>query len=98
MSYYRYTNKDGDGIYRDYPPSSHKLEIASRWLPVPPVYEDERIKPQAWFTEKGDAKFVATVLPIFLESGVEVTMEARDALMGKPVYADEYQVIIALEK
>lgn len=99
MTLYRYTYQ-GEGIYQAFNQVSggELWKIKSTWLPTPPVYEDERFEPQAWFTEKGNFMFQELVLPIIEEYGITPNVEVTQFMPGTPIYIDEYQVVIDLSK
>lgn len=72
-----------------------KILDASSWLPKPAVdsYGEGLI---SWFTEKGEAKFRKTVLPLMLVDVVYEDIEFSEKPMsklGQIIYQDEFQVV-----
>ena len=62
------------------------------WLPSPQIYEDKRLKLEAWFTEEGNELFVRHILPL-----LPFVPEQRITTSGTPIYADKYQYILLKE-
>lgn len=95
MILYRYT-RNGEGIFQALAEEGFSFgdETAFGWLSSPLIYEDKRLKLQAWFTEEGNAMFQNLVLPLVERFGIIPEVEVVQSMPGTPVYIDDYQVII----
>ena len=103
MEVYRCTYK-GEGIYealrKNVDLETWKSILSSdkiNWLPKPPQYKSDK-NCRSYFTYKGYKKFSKDVLPIMYKYLDKKYIKIDKLyIYGKPLYQDEYQIVISKE-